>query len=127
MKIIYLISIILFIICEFRWSYNTTSEEIGNTLELPADGGNAIGIMTLLLFVLCEIFGVLSFGWLTIGLPYIFVLINGPIAQKKAIHKYIKDNEEAGISPLETIQQIIDYRKTNKIFWDIEKRNRHKK
>ena len=106
MKILYLILLVLFAWVEFRWSYNRTFKKIGAFVYLPADGGKAIQIVTLISFLLCEIFGVIAFNWLALLIPYLIVVINAPRAQKKAIKKLIQDNEDAGISPEETIRLI---------------------
>ena len=106
MKILYLILLVLFAWVEFRWSYNRTFKKIGAFVYLPADGGKAIQIATLILFLLCEIFGVIAFNWLTLLLPFLIVALNAPRAQKKAIKKLIQANEEAGISPEQTIRLI---------------------
>ena len=106
MKILYLILLVLFAWVEFRWSYNRTFRKIGAFVYLPADGGKTIKIATIILFLLCEILGVIALNWLTLLMPFLIVALNAPRAQKKAIKKLIQDNEEAGISPEETIRLV---------------------
>ena len=106
MVILYIVLLVLFTLVEFRWSYNRSSRDIGNILELPLDGGNGIEIMTLILFLACEVVGVIAVSWLTLIVPYIIVRINAPRALKKAVQKFIYDNEQAGIPREETIKLI---------------------
>lgn len=93
----------------FRYSVNNTFIKIRSFIHLPQDGGVFIKKLFLALFTVHELYILIVlkwYFWFLLVVPYLMFIFIAPRALKYALHTYVKDNEEAGISPQESFEAI---------------------
>lgn len=104
-----MILVLCFGVIEFKNSVNSTFRQLNSSIDLPADCGRSVYVLTHVLLAICELYVLVFFSWkyyFLLILPFLITFINAPIAFRFAIKVYISENLEAGISREDSLKYI---------------------